>query len=90
MTNTTTQASGSVAQKALNFPMRDLVRAVLHFTFDGEATLDQIRTLIGHRFDDELPRRWKTQVRDVLKHDPEIEKAADDAWVLRTPDSTEA
>ena len=34
----------------------------------------------------ELPRNWKIQVRDVLKHDPEIEKMDDGTWVLRTQD----
>ena len=71
--------------------MRDLVRAVLFYAHSGEASLSDIRYSIREKFcDDGLPRNWKVQVRDVLKHDPEIEKTEDDNWVLRTQGSTAA
>lgn len=70
--------------------MRELVRVVLYFVRGGEADLSEIRQSISYKFDDDnaLPRNWKTQVRDVLKHDPEIEKTEDGTWVLRTQDES--
>jgi hypothetical protein len=70
--------------------MRDLVRAMLFFKLGCEASLAEIRSSIECRYDSSnLPRNWKVQVRDVLKHDPEIEKTDDGTWLLRTQDSVE-
>jgi len=91
MTNTTSTTPASASQKALNSPMRDLVRAVLFYVHQSEASLTEIRYSIREKFcDDDLPRNWKVQVRDVLKHDPEVEKTEDDNWVLRTQGSNVA
>jgi hypothetical protein len=82
--------SASAQHKILKSPMRELVRSILYFVYAGEATASDVKSSINARFDDDdLPRTWKIQVRDVLKHDPEIEKTDDDTWVLRTPSSDE-
>lgn len=90
MTNTTSSTPTTAPHKILNSPMRELVRVVLYFVRGGEADLSEIRQSISYKFDDDnaLPRNWKTQVRDVLKHDPEIEKTEDGTWVLRTQDES--
>lgn len=90
MTNTTSSVPGSVSHKVLNSPMRDLVRAMLYMN-GGEASLSGVRHSINSKFDtDYLPGNWRVQVRDVLKHDPEIEKTEEDTWVLRIPGFNEA
>lgn len=91
-TSMTTPASNSASaqHKILNSPMRELVRAILYFVYAGEATASDVKHSINCKFDDDaLPRNWRVQVRDVLKHDSEIEKTEDDTWVLRTPASDE-
>jgi len=69
--------------------MRHLVHTILFYSLGGEASLEELRKKIEYQFEAVLPRNWKVQVRDVLKHDPEFEKTDDKTWVIRTQDSSE-
>ena len=90
MTNTTSSTPTPAQLKLIKSPLRQLVHAVLFYSFNGEATLENIRFKIECKFGEEdLPRSWRIQVRDILKLDPEIEKTDEDTWVLRTQDSSE-
>lgn len=71
--------------------MRELVRVVLFFRLGCEGSLDDIRSQIDDRYASGcLPSNWKIQVRDVLKHDPDIEKTEDGTWLLRSPGDIQA
>lgn len=67
--------------------MREVVHAMLYLR-GGEGDLSDIRSAIscGNRECD-LPRRWRTLVRDIVKYDPMIEKGNDGVYVLRTDDA---
>lgn len=88
--NNTSSIAGSTSIKAPSALMRDLVRVAL-FLKGGEASLEDVRGFIDYRAEkDTLPRGWRTQVRDVLKNDPEIEKADDGVYVLRSAEDASA
>lgn len=90
MANTTPLIPKTVSTNVLSSPMRDIVRAFL-FLHGDSASLSDLQSNVRHwSSDGVLPRNWRVQMRDVLKHDPDIEKGDDDLWLLRTQGAIEA
>lgn len=64
-----------------------VVRASLYVR-GGELTLEDLRGAINRAANEnDLPRRWRITVRDIVKHDPLIEKGDDGVYVLRADDT---
>lgn len=87
MSTNSTSPQESASHPCLKSPLRGAVHAVLYLQAN-ELYLDEIRSWIDRIAPDHtLPRRWRILVREILKHDPMVEKTDEGKFVLRTDDA---